>query len=34
MSVTAGMTVGGTDFDEAGTAPETGITPEPVWVEG
>lgn len=33
MSVIAGMTVSGTDFDEPGTAPETGITPDPVWVE-
>lgn len=33
MSVTAGMTVSGTDFDEPGTVPETGITPEPVWIE-
>ncbi len=33
MTVTAGMTVGGTDFDDAGTAPEPGITPDPVWVD-
>lgn len=33
MTVTAGMTVSATDFDEPGTAPEAGITPDPVWIE-
>jgi len=33
MTVTAGMTVSATDFDEPGTAPEATITPEPVWIE-
>lgn len=33
MSVTAGMTVSSTEFDEPGNAPDAGITPDPVWIE-
>ena len=33
MSVAAGMTVAATEFDDAGTRPETNVTPDPVWVE-